>query len=86
LELSFNNQFLNTNLYTLESTWNPSPSENVIFYRLYKDDQIIEEVPTGSPLLFVKLFCSTSNITGYKIAAVTSGNLESEQVTLQIVY
>ncbi len=78
-------QFLNSTIYTLEATWNASPSENIIFYRIYKNNQIVAEIPVGSPLLFVKLFCTPSYITRYKIAAVTSGNLESEQIDLQII-
>lgn len=80
------NQIFGTTEYILQATWNSSPSSNVIFYRIYKNNQLVTEVSVGHPLIFIKLACSASAFDGYQVAAVNSNNVESNRVSLEIVY
>jgi hypothetical protein len=78
-------QFLNSEEYILEASWNSSPSSNVIFYRIYKNTTLVADVTAEGPLLFVKLSCNADEFNSYQISAVDSNNQESDRVFIQIV-
>lgn len=75
---------LNSTQYVLESAWDPSPSDNIIFYRLYKNNVLFAEVSADDPLLYVKMSCDSDTFSDYSVAAVNSRNLESSRIPLTI--
>lgn len=77
--------FLNNTQYVLESAWDPSPSDNIIFYRLYKNDALFAEVSANDPLLYVKMSSDSDAFTNYSVAAINSRNLESERIALTVI-
>lgn len=76
-------KFLNKTVCTLEAKWTASPSEDVVFYRIYKDGNIVEKVLATSPLVFIVKDLKDCSIEGYEVAAVNSNNLESCHVALR---
>lgn len=78
------NSFLNKTSFELEATWDPSPSQNVVFYRIYLDGQVVEEISAGSPLVFVTCLKSKKAANRYQIVAVNSNSVESVPVALVI--
>lgn len=79
-------KFLNKTKCFLEATWTASPSEDVIFYRIYKDGFIINTVLATSPLIFVDSNLKDCSIAGFEVAAVNSDNFESIHVKLRRVH
>lgn len=78
-------EFLNKTEYILKATWNPSPSANVLFYRIYKKGIIVATVLANTRLVFeVPLHCHSAK--EYEIAAVGFDNLESSHVKIRIVH
>lgn len=77
------NKFLNGTRCVLEATWSPSPSPNVVSYKIYKNNQVVAQIPATSPRFFQQpLPDCTAN--GYSITAVNNMGLESPHVPLQI--
>lgn len=78
-------KFINKTRFSLRMTWDPSPSPNVVFYRIYKNGSVVGRVLAKSPLVFVANCLKKDSITGYEIVAVNSSNVESAHVPLKIV-
>lgn len=78
------NRYLNTSEYVLRAKWNPSPSSNVVFYRIYKNGKIVDEVLASSPLVFETCLHSKSTAKRFEIAAVNSLGLESIHIKIRI--
>ena len=78
------NKFLNKTDYILRATFDPSPSSNVVFYRIYKNGVVVAVIPAGSPLVFVTCLTSTKTVNQYEVAAVNSNNIESAHVPIRI--
>lgn len=76
-------KFLNKTKCSLSATWTASPSDDVIFYRIYKDGKVVGTVSATSPLVFHVDHLHDCSIKGYAIAAVNSNNLESNHVELR---
>ena len=68
----------------LESKWSPSPTEDVILYRIYKKRQLVAEVLAGSPLVFATCVKSKHAAKEYNIVAVNSDDQESTPVFIRI--
>jgi hypothetical protein len=79
------NKFLNKTEYILQATWSASPSANVIFYRIYKNNKVVDTISANSPLVFKTCLPSKNSVKEYEIAAVNSDNLESNHLKLKIV-
>lgn len=79
------NKFATQTEYVLKAKWDPSPSPNVILYRIFKNGKVVEEVPAGSDLFFIKHLNPKHLATRYEIAAVNSDHLESVHVKLKVV-
>jgi len=75
------NRFAAQSARVLEITWDPSPSPNVVSYRIYRNGILIAEVPAGGPLRFVDT--RTSGL--YQISAFNSFGNESVLVTVPIL-
>lgn len=70
--------------YILKANWYPSPSPNVVLYRIYKGKKIIKEIPANAPL-HVKIRAHRKQaFKRYTIVAVSSDNLESARVKIKI--
>lgn len=79
------NRFLNKKEYVLIATWSPSPSVDVVLYRIYKNGQIQDQVCAGGPLLFTACLNKKKEAKQYEIVAVNGAGLESTPVPIQIV-
>jgi hypothetical protein len=80
------NRFLNKIDYCLKATWGPSPSPNVVFYRIYKEGKLVDQVSASSPLVFKTHLKSKHAATKYEIAAVNSEGQESEYIDIVVSY
>lgn len=80
------NRFLNKTEYVLKTKWQPSPTPNVIFYRIYKHGKLIGTVPadSGSDLFFETCLNSKNSAKDIEIAAVDAFKLESVRVKIRI--
>lgn len=79
-------KLLNKKTCSLEATWTASPSQDVIFYRIYKNGKVVGKVLATSPLVFEVKCLKDCSVEGYEIAAVNSSNLESCHVPLRKVH
>lgn len=79
------NMYFHKKEYILESSWDPSPSANVVLYRIYKNSHLVEEISADSPLEFVTKLHSKNSAKHYSVAAVNSDNLESVHIKITIV-
>lgn len=79
------NKFLNESELVLRATWGASPSENVIAYRIFRNDQLVAEIPANEPFVFKICICSRKNAKKFSIAAVSVDNTESVRVPIRIV-
>lgn len=80
-----NDKYLNKKHLILESSWGPSASPNVVFYRIYHNGVVVAEVPAESPLIFVTCLRSRREKVQYTITAVNSVGLESTPVAIRIL-
>lgn len=82
------NKFLNKTEYSLKATWQPSPSPDIVFYRIYKNAKLIGTISAdpGSSLFFETCLSSKKSAKNIKIAAVNSCNVESFQIKLRITH
>lgn len=69
--------------YRFKATWDRSPSDDVVLYRIYNNNKIVEEVPATSRLSFITKIQKNSS-KGFKIAAVNSHQVESPRVKIKI--
>lgn len=76
-------KFLNRDTCTLKATWTASPSDDVAFYRIYKDGKVVDTISAASPLIFIVNCLKDCSVKGYAIAAVSSNGLESAHVQLR---
>lgn len=76
-------KFLNKSECSLRATWEASPSEDVVFYRIYKNGVVVSVVSATSPLVFEVKCLKDCSTAGYEIAAVNSENVESARVKLR---
>lgn len=67
-------------------SWGACDAECILFYRLYKDGELIATIPAGSPNRFVDLsdVCCRSPVT-YELTAVNIFGVESSPVTITVV-
>ncbi len=80
------NKFLNKTEHILRATWTASSSLDIVFYRIYKDGKIVDEIPATSHLVFITSVDSVKEAKEYAIAAVNSGNIESARIPIVIVH
>lgn len=78
------NQFLNKTEYTLIGTFDASPSPGVIFYRIFRNEGVVLEIPAHSPLSFNLCLKSKKNAGEFSVAAVGEENIKSERVPFTI--
>lgn len=79
------NKFLNLTELVLRATWSPSPSLDVVTYRIYRNQSLVEEVNADAPLVFKTRLHSAQQARHYRLTAVNSAGLESTPVRISIV-
>jgi hypothetical protein len=74
------NKFLNKTVCSLSTTWEASPSADIIFYRIYKNAAVVSTVAASSPLVYTSnlMDCSAK----FAVTAVNSNGEESSRVAL----
>lgn len=77
-------KFLNGSCCSLEMRWVASPSEDVVFYRIYRNGKVVGKVLATSPLTFTVKRLEDCCAKGFEIAAVNSSNMESSHVKLRV--
>ncbi len=71
--------------YTIHAQWRPSPSNDVVAYNIYKDDQLIKTVPSNASLRVKIPTHSAKHLNKkFKITAVSSKNIEGKAAHLTI--
>lgn len=76
-------EFLNKSECTLETSWKPSFSPNIVAYKIYKNHKLIATIPAKSRLCYDRKLSSCS-AKGYSITAVDQSGQESTPVKLKI--
>ncbi len=71
--------------YSLLSFWDPSPSSDVIAYRIYQDDLFITEISSGSCLNFETALNSELEGKTFYVSSLNTDNLESTLVKIKII-
>lgn len=77
------NQFLNRTEHTLNGTFTPSVATGVIFYRIFRNDEVILEIPASATSFTICLKSKNLN-DAFSIATVTAGGMESEHVPIVV--
>lgn len=80
------NKFLNKTEYLLKAAWEPSPSTDVTFYRIYQNGHVVAEIQAGATLVFKSCLDSKNAANNYQITAVNSDNYESIPVSIRIIH
>lgn len=79
---------LSKNIYTGESiltaSWQASPTVDVVLYRIYLADRVVDEVLVDFPLTITACLVSQQDAQEYEVAAVSANNLESEHVHITL--
>lgn len=70
--------------FLLVATWDPSPSPDVILYRIYQQGKVVDEIPATAPFKFKTRVHLIHFKPNYKIAAVNAAGLESKRVKLKM--
>lgn len=70
-------KFSNDPKYVLKAKWSASLSPDVVSYRIYKDQTLIEEIPANTFRIFRTVIKNPNIAKKYYIKAVSSSNLES---------
>lgn len=70
--------------FILKATWDPSPSFDVISYRIYKNGKLVAEIPATSRRVFKTHVNSKKAAKKFTITAVSSFQLESLPVQIKI--
>lgn len=79
------NKFLNKSECVLKAKWDASPSQNVVFYRIYEKGIVVADVSATGPLVYEQCLKNCS-AKGFEIAAVNSNNIESTHIKLRIIH
>ncbi len=77
-------KFLNKTEYRLVAKWDAPANSTVSSYRIYRNGNLVTEIPLGAPLVFESCSKSRSQLSSYEIAAVNSSGIESTRVKLLI--
>jgi hypothetical protein len=77
-------KFLNLTKLVLNATWDPSPSSDIVAYRIYNNQTLIEQITADSPLVFTDCLHSTKQARHYQLVAVDSAGDESIPVRISI--
>lgn len=78
-------KFLVQTDYVLQVQWDASPSTDVIFYRIYRNGHVVDEVLAGSPLVFTTSIESKKDAKQIQIVAVNSSGLESTPIPITLL-
>lgn len=78
------NKFLTQTEYFLKTKWHASLSHNVAFYRIYRKDVVVGQIPADEPLVFITRISKKRSAREFSIAAVSADNVESEHVRIKI--
>ncbi len=71
--------------YTIHANWRPSPSNDVVAYNIYRDDELIKTVPSNASLRVKIRTHSAKHLNKkFKITAVSSKNIEGKAAHLTI--
>lgn len=70
--------------FILKATWDPSPSPDVIAYRIYKNGKLVAEISATTKLVFKTHVPSKKAAKKFAITAVNSSQLESVPVQIKI--
>jgi uncharacterized repeat protein (TIGR01451 family) len=77
-------KFLNKNMYTLEATWLPSTSLNVISYQIFQNGQLVATIPAAGPYIFETCVHSKKEAAEFTIVAVFPNNVTSEPLRITL--
>lgn len=78
-------KFLNLPRLVLKATWDASPSSDVVAYRIYNNQMLVEEITADSSLVFIDCLHSTMQATHYQLVAVDSAGVESTPVRIRLI-
>lgn len=70
--------------FVLHAMWTPSPSPNVVQYRIFKGKKLIAKIAATAPLRFTKRSFFKRSFKKYTIVAVSADNLSSDPVQITI--
>ncbi len=76
---------LSTTQGVLTATWDASSSPDIVYYLVYKNGILVQQISASSPLVFATCVNPISSATEYQIAAVNSNDLVSPAVPITIV-
>ncbi len=79
------NKFLNKTEYVLTAQWDPSPSPDIVYYLIYKNGSVVDEISTGESLIFKTCVNSKNSKSNYQIVAINSAGAASEPVSIRIL-
>lgn len=80
------NRFLNKTEYVLKSKWDPSPSIDVVFYRIFENGHLVDTVLASSRLIFITCLDSKHEARRFQVVAVNSENSESIPLSIRIIH
>jgi 6-phosphogluconolactonase (cycloisomerase 2 family) len=70
--------------YKLKSKWDPSPSKDVVLYRIFENGHLVDTVQATSPLIFNTCLHSRHEARRFQIVAVNADNVESTPISIRI--
>ena len=77
--------FLNLPRLVLKATWDAAPSPDVVAYRIYDNQTLVEEITADSPLIFIDCLHSSKQVLHYQLVAVDSAGVESTPVRIRLI-
>jgi hypothetical protein len=77
------NKFLNTTERMLTTSWDPSPSPDVVLYQIYNELELVASVSASSSLTFSTCVDDYS-VLYYSITAVNDQGIESDHIALML--
>lgn len=78
-------KFLNLPRLVLKATWDASPSSDIVAYRIYNNQMLVEEITADSSLVFIDCLHSTMQAIHYQLVAVDSAGVESTPVRIRLI-
>lgn len=79
------NVFLNKTECVLKATFTPSPSPDIVFYRIYSGTTEVAIVPAAGPFVFQTcISCNNASALNFSVTAVNSSGIESAHTPLTI--
>lgn len=77
-------EFINKTKYSLAATWDPTPSPNVVEYRIIRNGEVVATIPAEGPFVFETCLRSKSDASSFSIIAVFPDNVVSLPLNIRI--